>query len=115
PGNNSLVITDYADNLRRLSKIIAALDAPVGGDLDVIPIRNGIASDVAMIVTRLMEPTPGRDPGRVWVRADARTDSVTVRAPARATPLPSRARPRPAAPAAARVPASSRQMRRPTA
>ena len=39
PGNNSLVITDYADNLRRLSKIIAALDAPVAADVDVIPIR----------------------------------------------------------------------------
>ena len=28
PGNNSLVITDYADNLRRLARIIAALDLP---------------------------------------------------------------------------------------
>ena len=26
PGNNSLVITDYADNLRRIARIIAALD-----------------------------------------------------------------------------------------
>ena len=28
PGNNSLVITDYADNLQRIAKIIAALDTP---------------------------------------------------------------------------------------
>ena len=28
PGNNSLVITDYADNLQRLGKIIAAMDTP---------------------------------------------------------------------------------------
>jgi general secretion pathway protein D len=84
PGNNSLVVTDYADNLRRLSKIIAALDAPVGADLDVIPIHNGIASDVALIVTRLMEPTPGGDSGRVTVLADARTNSVIVRAPSQA-------------------------------
>jgi general secretion pathway protein D len=81
PGNNSLVITDYADNLRRLSKIIAALDAPSTGDLDVIPIRNGIASDVAALVTRLMEPAPGGDAGRVSVLADPRTNSVIVRAP----------------------------------
>ena len=26
PGNNSLVITDYADNLRRIARIIAAMD-----------------------------------------------------------------------------------------
>jgi general secretion pathway protein D len=84
PGNNSLVITDYADNLRRLSKIIAALDAPSTGDLDVIPIRNGIASDVAALVTRLMEPSPGGDAGRVTVLADARTNTVVVRAPSAA-------------------------------
>jgi general secretion pathway protein D len=81
PGNNSLVITDYADNLRRLSKIIAALDSPSTGDLDVVPIRNGIASDVAALVTRLMEPSPGGDAGRVTVLADPRTNAVIVRAP----------------------------------
>jgi general secretion pathway protein D len=84
PGNNSLVITDYADNLRRLSKIIAALDSPSTGDLDVVPIRNGIASDVATLVSRLMEPSPGGDAGRVTVLADARTNSVIVRAPSAA-------------------------------
>ena len=84
PGNNSLVITDYADNLRRLSKIIAALDAPSTGDLDVIPIRNGIASDVATLVSRLMEPAAGGDAGRVSVLADPRTNTVIVRAPSQA-------------------------------
>ena len=81
PGNNSLVITDYADNLRRLAKIIAALDAPVSGGLDVVPIRYAIASDIATMVSRLMEPTAGGDSGRVSVLADPRTNSVVVRAP----------------------------------
>ena len=84
PGNNSLVITDYADNLRRLSRIIAALDAPVAADLDVVPIRNGIASDIATLVGRLMEPAAGGDSGRVTVLADARTNSIVVRAPSQA-------------------------------
>jgi len=84
PGNNSLVITDYADNLRRLAKIVAALDAPVGGDLDVLPVRYAIASDIAVMVSRLMEPAPGGDSGRVSVLADPRTNSVVVRAPSAA-------------------------------
>jgi len=84
PGNNTLVITDYADNLRRLAKIIAALDAPVAADLDVIPIRNAIATDVAQLVTRLMEPAAGGDSGRVTVLADPRTNSVVIRAPSQA-------------------------------
>jgi general secretion pathway protein D len=84
PGNNSLVITDYADNLKRLGKIIAALDAPAnGGDLDIIPIRYAIASDIATMVNRLMEPGPASGGGaeRVSILADSRTNSVIVRAP----------------------------------
>ncbi|WP_326509267.1 type II secretion system secretin GspD [Noviherbaspirillum album] len=84
PGNNSIVITDYADNLKRLSRIIAALDSPAVGDLDVVPVRNAVATDVAMMVNRLLEqtgPAAGGDAGRVSVLADTRTNSLIVRAP----------------------------------
>ncbi len=84
PGNNSLVITDYADNLRRLTKIIAALDAPVAADVDIVPVRYGIASDLATLVTKLLEPSAGGDSGRVVVAADPRTNSLVVKAPSRA-------------------------------
>jgi general secretion pathway protein D len=84
PGNNSLVITDYADNLRRLGKIVAALDAPASGDVDIIPIRYAIASDLAQIVTRLLDSgtTAGvPDAGKISVLADSRTNSLVIRAP----------------------------------
>ncbi|AXA93611.1 type II secretion system secretin GspD [Massilia sp. YMA4] len=81
PGNNSLVITDYADNLKRLAKIVAALDAPANTDMDVIPVRHGIASDVATMINKMMEPGSGADSGRVTVLADPRTNSLILRAP----------------------------------
>ncbi|CDG85654.1 type II secretion system secretin GspD [Janthinobacterium agaricidamnosum] len=82
PGNNSLVITDYADNLKRLGKIIAALDTPATSDLDVIPVRYAIASDLATMVNKLMEPSVGADTsGKVSVLADPRTNSLVLRAP----------------------------------
>src|SRR5690606_34387156 len=88
PGNNSLVITDYADNLARLSKIISALDAPVAGEPDVVPIRHAIASDVAAMVNKLSEPgaggAGGGDSGRLTVVADPRTNSLVIRSPSRA-------------------------------
>jgi general secretion pathway protein D len=87
PGSNSLVITDYADNLKRLSKIIAALDAPATGNMDIVPIVHAVASDVAVMVNRLLEQNaggPGVDPGRINVLADSRTNSVIVRAPSAA-------------------------------
>lgn len=84
-GNNTLIITDYADNLLRLGKIIAALDGPANSNLEVVTIRYAIANDIASMVNRLMEqgaaPTP--DAGRM-VLADSRTNTVIVRAPSEA-------------------------------
>ena len=84
PGHNSLVITDYADNLRRLTKIIAALDAPIAADVDIVPVRHGVASDMATLIEKLLQPSPGGDSGRVSVVADPRTNSLVIRAPSRA-------------------------------
>ncbi|RJF97571.1 type II secretion system secretin GspD [Noviherbaspirillum saxi] len=87
PGNNSIVITDYADNLKRLGRIIAALDSPAVGDLDVVPIRFAVATDIAVLANRLLEqsgPVAGGDAGRVSVLADNRTNSVIIRAPSAA-------------------------------
>ncbi|MEN9866504.1 MAG: type secretion system protein GspD [Pseudomonadota bacterium] len=81
PGNNTLIITDFADNVTRLGKIIAALDTPSNSDIDVIPVRHAIASDIATMVTRLTESNAGPDGGRISVLADPRTNSVVLRAP----------------------------------
>jgi general secretion pathway protein D len=85
PGNNSLIITDYADNLKRLGKIIAALDAPATSDLDVVPVRYAVASDIAVLVNKLLESGAGApgavDGGRVSLIADTRTNALIVRAP----------------------------------
>ncbi|OBV37257.1 type II secretion system secretin GspD [Janthinobacterium psychrotolerans] len=90
PGNNSLVITDYADNLKRMAKIIAALDVPASTDMDVIPVRYAIASDLAAMVNKLMEggnagaAGAAADSGKVSVLADPRTNSLVLRAPSAA-------------------------------
>jgi general secretion pathway protein D len=88
PGNNTVVVTDYADNLKRLAKIVAALDAPAVADLDVIPVRYAIASDLASMVNKLLDGSAagagGGDTGRVSVLADPRTNSLVLRAPSAA-------------------------------
>jgi general secretion pathway protein D len=56
PGTNSLVITDYADNLQRLGRIIAALDVSGATDVEVIPLQHAVAADLAALVSRLIEP-----------------------------------------------------------
>jgi general secretion pathway protein D len=54
PGTNSLVITDYGDNLRRLARIISAMDVANATDVEVIPLKYAIASDLAPLVLKLM-------------------------------------------------------------
>ncbi|WP_151447973.1 type II secretion system secretin GspD [Lacisediminimonas profundi] len=86
-GTNSLVVTDYADNLRRIGRIVAALDNPATSDLDVVPIKHAIATDMAVTLNRLLEPGPagpGGEAGRIGVMADSRTNSVIIRAPSAA-------------------------------
>ncbi|MBL0093976.1 MAG: type II secretion system secretin GspD [Piscinibacter sp.] len=86
PGNNSLVITDYADNLQRIGKIIAAMDTPAAGEVEVIPLRNAVAADLAPIVQRLSDSSgaavPGAPAGGATssVIADSRNNSLLVKA-----------------------------------
>lgn len=54
-GNNSLVITDYADNQARLASIIAALDTPSATDVEVIPLKHMQAATVAQIVSKMVD------------------------------------------------------------
>ncbi|MDR3479155.1 MAG: type II secretion system secretin GspD [Burkholderiaceae bacterium] len=82
-GNNTLVVTDYADNLKRLSKIIAALDGPSTADIDIVPIKYAIASDIAIMINKLLEPATGGAPdaGKIILTADPRTNAVLIKAP----------------------------------
>ncbi|MFN3564896.1 MAG: type II secretion system secretin GspD [Burkholderiaceae bacterium] len=88
--NNTLVITDYADNLRRIAQIIAAIDQPGAADAEIIPMKHGLAVEIAAIATRVLDEgarAAGQavDAGqRVQVLAEPRTNSLIVRAASRA-------------------------------
>lgn len=79
PGNNSIVITDYAENLTRVAQIIEGIDIPSALDTDVVPVQNGIAVDIAGMVSELLE-TQGADPTqKVSVVGDPRSNSIIIR------------------------------------
>jgi general secretion pathway protein D len=83
------VITDYADNLQRIGKIIAAMDTPAAGDVEVITLKYAVAADIATLVQRLTDSggtaaQPGVAAGGTAVASvmvDARSNSLLVRAP----------------------------------
>jgi len=85
PGN-AIIVTDYADNLKRIDRIVASLDQAPAGEPMLIPVRNASALDVVALVNRLLTETPGA-PGspadaqqRVTLIADPRSNSILIRA-----------------------------------
>ncbi|MDR2452209.1 MAG: type II secretion system secretin GspD [Candidatus Accumulibacter sp.] len=93
-GGNTIVITDYADNVSRMSQIIDHVDQPAGNDIFPIKIRHASALDVAQTIGRLMPevfvqgvaspmPTP-EGVRRTVVVPDVRNNQLLVRSQASA-------------------------------
>ncbi|WP_288252239.1 type II secretion system secretin GspD [uncultured Hydrogenophaga sp.] len=90
PGNNSLVITDYAENLQRIGRIVAALDIPGASDIEIIPLQHAVAADIVPLIQRLIDPTAtggaagGAGAGdasfRTTIVAEPRSNALVLRA-----------------------------------
>jgi len=91
PGNNAIIITDYADNLQRMARIIATLDVSNASDVEVIQLKHAIAVDLAPLVLRLVEsgsavPQTAAAPGqsgaeyKTTLLAEPRSNALILRA-----------------------------------
>ncbi|MBP9905615.1 MAG: type II secretion system secretin GspD [Rhodoferax sp.] len=87
PSNNSLVITDYGDNLRRLGRIITAMDVANATDVEVIVLKHAMATDLAPLVLRLMGNSTGAAPAgqadtsfKTTLLAEPRANALILRA-----------------------------------
>jgi general secretion pathway protein D len=86
PNSNALVITDYAENLTRLARIIDSLDTDSYGALQVIRLNHAIALEVVPLVREIVDGVSGannrkrKDANKQSiVIADARTNSLLIR------------------------------------
>jgi general secretion pathway protein D len=83
PGNNTLVVTDYADNVKRIAAIIAGVDSASSQNNDVVQLKNANVLDLASTLQKLLDPaTIGETDTtlKVTVQADPRTNSLLLRA-----------------------------------
>ncbi len=92
PGTNSLVVTDYAENVRRISRLIAVLDAPQASELEIIPLKHAAAAEMAGLLQRLLDapaaagsptgtpPNTGSSNGGLSIAVEPRSNSLIVRA-----------------------------------
>ena len=89
-GSNTLIITDYAANLKRLGAIVAALDRPSATDVEVIRLQHTVAADLAPIVQKLSDGASAAGSGQspagtggsaLSVMAQPNLNALLVRAP----------------------------------
>jgi general secretion pathway protein D len=81
--DNTLVVTDYADNVRRVASIIAGIDSGESQQVEVVPLMHESAIDLAPIVQKMLDPTSiGNTDAtlKVSVAADARINALLLRA-----------------------------------
>lgn len=82
PGNNSILVTDYASNIDRIEKIIQSVDTPASSKVEMIQLKNAQATKVASLINRAFETSgpQGNDPMfKPTVLADPATNSLLVR------------------------------------
>ena len=82
PGNNTIIVTDYASNVKRVAKLIDSMDEPTVGDVQTIHLRYGVAIDVASILNKVVETTSNpadSASGKTVVIAEPRSNSILIR------------------------------------
>ncbi|KQN19585.1 type II secretion system protein GspD [Sphingomonas sp. Leaf33] len=70
---NAIVVTDYADNVRRIEGLARSLDGGGGSTFTTILVKNGNAADIAASIQSVMGE------GGARVAGDARSNSIIVR------------------------------------
>ncbi len=85
PGNNALVVTDYASNMKRIEQIVEKIDQLQDDAPIIIAVKFGSVMDIAQTINRLMQDgsvvgTGSTDASqRFMLMADARTNSLILR------------------------------------
>lgn len=88
PNNNTLVVTDYASNLKRIEQIVNTIDQPGKDEPVIIPVKRASAVELAQTINRLLQDSGAGVAGaagatdssqRFVLLADARTNSLLVR------------------------------------
>ncbi len=87
---NTLIVTDDADNVRRLLRIVDGIEAEIRAPIAIVPIHYASAVDIAHLLVRLGEaqwPSASGIPAGAYspvtIVPDTRTNSLLVRAGSR--------------------------------
>lgn len=77
---NVLVVTDRADNIRRLLDVIDGIDRPDNDEIEIVKLDHASATEIVRIVNALSQQNAakGVTPGASTITADERTNSILI-------------------------------------
>lgn len=79
PNNNTLVVTDYAENVARILKVVNSIDVAPAGDVQVITLKYASALDLGTLIQRMLpEIGAGSTAGAGAPNQAAQRSSITV-------------------------------------
>ena len=78
--SNMLIISDHAANVARIEKIVQRIDQPGSSDVEVVPMQNTTASEIARVLTSLFQNQGQQEPGMAPLKmvADDRSNSILI-------------------------------------
>lgn len=81
PSNNMIIITDYAENLKKVAKLIQTIDQPSPQESELVKIKYANAVELAQTLSKLVDtPVAGAEPSRkMLVVPDARSNSIILK------------------------------------
>ena len=82
PQSNMLIVSDRASNIERLLKIIARIDQPTSGEIEIIRLEYAAAGDLVRVLTSLQQQSGAAaqkgSAERPTLVADERTNSILI-------------------------------------
>jgi len=80
PASNTLIISDAAANVARLTEIVSRMDLPATGDVETVTLQHATATEVVRVLETLQQRTAGGEGGstRGAFVADERSNAVLI-------------------------------------
>lgn len=81
PGTNALIVSDRAENIEQIEKLVRTLDGTGDDDIEAIPLRNSQAEEIIGLVDAMSATGTSRDVrgSRVRLISDARSNRLLVK------------------------------------
>lgn len=80
PNNNLLIVTDYAENLKKIAKLMSTIDQPSNVENELVKVKYANANELAQLISKLVETGSNAESvKKMIVLADPRTNNIILR------------------------------------